>query len=111
MAGNEFTSCIPPELRALERNRLWDPVKSWLGFSLPRNNTDLHKLGLPYCSVSPNQQYASEGSAIRVSWDPVERADYHTVYHDDFFSSSCTLDIDDNPLFCEELATNVVGTT
>ena len=111
VAGNEFTGCIPPELRALGRNRTWDPVRSWLGFSLPRDNTDLHKLGLSYCSVPPNQQYASEGSAIRVSWDPVERADYYTVYHDDFFSSSCTLDIDDNPLFCEELATNVVGTT
>ena len=43
-----------------------------------------------------------EGSTIRVSWDAVDGADYYKVYHSDF--SVCELD-------CEELATNVTGTT
>jgi len=111
VAGNEFTGCIPPELRALRRDRTWDPVRRWLGFRIPRDNTDLHKLNLLYCSVPPNQRYAHEGSAVRVSWDPVEGADYYTVYHDDFFDSACNLDNNGKARFCEELVTNVVGTS
>ena len=64
--------------------------------------------GLPSPS---NVTYALEGSALRVSWDPVEGADYYNVYYHDFFDSNCTLNRDGSPSFCEELATNVVGTS
>ena len=58
-----------------------------------------------------NLLYAMEGSAIRVSWDAVEGADYYNLYYDNFFDSSCSLRADGSPGFCEELATNVVSTT
>ena len=64
------------------------------------------KLGQP-----ANVRYAMEGSAIRITWDPVGGADYYNVYHDDFFNDACSLDRNGNPRFCEELATNIVGTT
>ena len=45
-----------------------------------------------------NVRYAVEGSAVRVSWDPVEGADYYNLYHDDFFDSNCFLNVDGTPL-------------
>ena len=62
-------------------------------------------------SAPANARYAVEGSAIHITWDPVDGADYYNVYHDDFFDSSCTLNRDGSPRLCEELATNVVGAT
>ena len=58
-----------------------------------------------------NPQYAWEGSTIRVSWDAVDGADYYKVYYDAHFDSFCDLDSDGRPSFCEELATDVTGTT
>ena len=58
-----------------------------------------------------NPQYAWDGSTIRVSWDPVDGADYYKIYHDDFFDSSCSLTMGGSPSVCEELAANVVGTS
>ena len=55
--------------------------------------------------------YAWEGTTIRISWDAVEGADYYKLLHDDFFGSSCSLGVDGSPSFCEELATNLDGTT
>ena len=55
--------------------------------------------------------YAFEGTTIRISWQPVEGADHYNIYHDDFFDSSCSLDEDGNPSFCEALALNVTDTT
>ena len=51
-----------------------------------------------------------EGSSIRLSWDPVDRAEYYIVYHDDR-GPGCELLNDGTPSFCDELATNVTGTT
>ena len=45
-----------------------------------------------------NVRYAVEGSAIRVSWDPAEGANYYNIYHDDFFDSNCSLNVDGTPL-------------
>ena len=56
-------------------------------------------------------QYAVEGSTIRVSWHPVAGANHYNIYHDDFFDSSCRLYRDGSTGFCEELVTNIVGTT
>ena len=58
-----------------------------------------------------NPQYAWEGSTTRVSWDAVDGADYYKVYYDADFDSSCDLDSDGRLSFCEELATDVTGTT
>ena len=58
-----------------------------------------------------NARYRWEGSTIIVSWDAVAGADYYKIYYDDFFDSSCRLSSSGNPSFCEELATNVTGTS
>ena len=58
-----------------------------------------------------NVTYAVEGSAIRVTWEAVPAADYYKVYYHEFIDSVCTLDRVGNPLHCEELAANVVGTS
>ena len=58
----------------------------------------------------PNQRYARDGSTIVVSWDAVAGADYYNVYYDDFFSSACQL-LFGSPLLCDQLATNIVGTS
>ena len=58
-----------------------------------------------------NVRHAFEGSAIRITWDPVVGADYYNVYHDDFFNDACSLDRNGNPRFCEELAASVGETS
>ena len=57
-----------------------------------------------------NQRYNWQGSTIVVSWDQVPDAEYYNVYYDDFFASSCSL-VFGRPNLCEELATNVIGTS
>ena len=54
--------------------------------------------------------YTWEGTAVRVSWDAAEGADYYKIYFSDFFDSSCKLNIDGSPGFCEELALDVTET-
>ena len=61
-----------------------------------------------------NVRTAVEGSAIRVTWGPVEEADNYNVYH--FASPSdrpppCLLSRDGTPLGCEELAMSVGETS
>ena len=58
-----------------------------------------------------NVRYAFEGSAMRITWDPVGGADYYNVYHDDFFGDACSLRGDGSPSFCEELATGLETTS
>ena len=66
---------------------------------------------MPEVKSPANVRYALDGSTIRISWDPVDGADYYKVYYDDFSDSRCSLGRDGSPRFCEELAANVVGTT
>ena len=58
-----------------------------------------------------NQRYEYDGAAIVLSWDASEGADSYTVYHDDFFGSACRLGRSGSPSFCDELATNLSGTS
>ena len=58
-----------------------------------------------------NARYSVEGSMIRVSWDAVDGADYYKVYYDAYSDSRCVLDSKGQAIFCEELATDVTGTT
>ena len=62
-------------------------------------------------SVGSSVWYEVEDSAVRVSWDLVDGADYYKVYYSDFIDSFCTLSRDGSPSFCKELAGNVAGTT
>ena len=57
-----------------------------------------------------NQRYEYDGSSIVLSWEASADADTYTVYHDDFFDSSCRLS-SGSPSFCEELATDLGGTS
>ncbi|MDE0288243.1 MAG: S8 family serine peptidase, partial [bacterium] len=54
--------------------------------------------------------YEWVGSEIVLSWDAVAGADYYKVYYDDFFGSSCSVR-GGSASFCEELATDVTGTS
>ncbi len=58
-----------------------------------------------------NTWYYRDGSNMVVRWDPSALATFYKVYYDDFFDLSCGSDTSDNPSSCDELATNVVGTT
>ena len=95
LSGNQLTGCVPDGLQYVPDN-------------------DFDELDLPFCTGSlpspANARYLWEGSAIVVSWDAVAGADYYNIYYDDFFSSGCRLS-SGSPSFCEELATNVVGTS
>ena len=65
--------------------------------------------GLPPAAPA-NQRYEYDGSTIALRWDASDSADSYTVYYDDFFDSSCSLR-SSGPSFCEELATDLSGTT
>ena len=58
-----------------------------------------------------NVRYSLEGPTIRVSWELVDGADHYNVYFDDFFDSSCRLNRDGSPSFCEELAAGLETTS
>ena len=61
--------------------------------------------------VSPEGVTATrEGSAITVSWEPVDGAERYIVYHDDW-GPGCKLREDGTPAFCRELASDVMGTS
>ena len=53
-------------------------------------------------SAPSNVRYAWKESAIRVTWDAVENADYYNAYYDDTFDSDCAVGMVENPIFCEE---------
>ena len=55
---------------------------------------------------------AWRGSEVKVSWDPVDGADYYNVYHDDGGSNVyCKVDSGGNASFCRERATDVTSTS
>ena len=78
------------------------PTQTATAFPTPVDATTL--------TAPANVLYALEGSAIRVTWDAVDDADYYNIYHDDFLGSNCFIWEDGTPSFCEELATNVTET-
>ncbi len=60
---------------------------------------------------TPTARYVFEGSTIVLGWDAVADASYYRIYYDDFFSSSCRVSSGGRASFCEELATNITGTS
>ena len=61
-------------------------------------------------SAPANLHYAWEQTAMRITWDAVDGAEYYNVYYDDFSDSSCSIGRSGTPRFCDELVTNVTGT-
>ena len=61
--------------------------------------------------VPANPTFASEGTSIVVSWDPVGEADYYNVYHHHAFDNTCTVQSDGSSFFCKQLATGLIETT
>ena len=52
-----------------------------------------------------------EGYTLRISWESVQGAEYYKVYHDDIHGGEkCRVSSDGRPVFCEEIASRVVGT-
>ena len=49
-----------------------------------------------------------EGSTMKISWDPVDGAEYYILYHDDR-GPGCELNDEGHPRFCDELASDVAG--
>ncbi|MDE0498211.1 MAG: hypothetical protein OXH86_12745 [Acidimicrobiaceae bacterium] len=64
--------------------------------------------GVP--SVPANARFALEDSSVRVTWDAAARADYYTLYHDNFFESDCRLRPNGKTSFCEQIATDITDT-
>ena len=59
-----------------------------------------------------NVSAAWEGSEVKVSWDPVDGADYYNVYHDDGgINVYCEVDSRGDASFCRERATDVTSTS
>ena len=58
-----------------------------------------------------NLIYAPQGTAIVLTWDPVEGADYYNLYHNAGFRSPCTVHPDGSPAHCNQLAANLLETT
>ena len=120
LADNQLSGEIPAELSNLPNLERLDLNDNRLSGEIP---AELGKLpNLKYLYLDDNQlsgrirwlngtnpQYAWDGSTIRVSWEVVDGADYYKVYHDE--RDYCSLNRDGSPSWCEELATNVAGTT
>ena len=119
LADNQLSGEIPAELGNiptltslyLRDNQLSGEIPAELG-NIPTLSLDGNRLtGRVLRPGGTNPQYAWEGSTIRVSWDAVDGADYYKVYYDEFHDSACELGSDGRLSFCEELATDVTGTT
>ena len=119
LSDNQLSGELPAELGGLPTlqrldlsdNQLSGGIPAELGI-IPTLVLDGNRLtGRVLRPGGANPQYAWEGSTIRVSWEAVDGADYYKVYYDADFDSSCDLDSDGRLSFCEELATDVTGTT
>ena len=62
-------------------------------------------------STPINVEYRRDGSTIVVGWNAATDADFYKIYYDDSHGYSCRLNSSGRPIYCEELATNIVGTT
>ena len=119
LSDNQLSGEIPAELGNiptlewldLSDNQLSGEIPAELG-NIPTLYLDGNRLtGRVIRPGGTNPLYAWEGSTIRVNWDAVDGADYYNVYYDASADSSCDLDSDGSLSFCEELATDVTGTT
>ena len=71
----------------------------------------VYRPGVDVPLVPANLIYAHEGSAIVLSWDPIDGADSYSLYHHEHFSSSCHVQSDGSYLLCEQVAANLSGSS
>ena len=89
-------------------NYYWVVACNNSGCSPVDSNNPATTIGTP--PTTPTAHYQWNGPQIVLSWDAVADADYYNIYYDDFFPTSCTVRRG-SASFCEELATNVTGTS
>ena len=104
VAATSYTHADPDP----DRNYYWVVACNSSGCSAVDSSNPATTVGTP--PATPTASYEWDGSSIVVSWDAVGDADYYNVYYDDFFGSACTVRRG-SASFCEELATNVTGTS
>ena len=119
LGRNQLSGEIPAELGDLPNLRRLDLADNQLSGEIPAELGNIPNMSLEGNRLTgrvlrpggTNPQYAWEGSTIRVSWDAVDGAGYYKVYYGEFHDSACELGSDGRLSFCEELATDVTGTT
>ena len=105
ITGTSYTHNNPDD----DNNYYWVVACNSSGCSPVDSNNPATTIGT--APDTPTARYAFEGSTIVLSWDPVADASYYRIYYHDFFSSSCRVNSGGNASFCDELATNITGTS
>ena len=105
LTATSYTHAEPDD----SRNYYWVVACNSAGCS-EIDSSNPAQLGGNPPTAPANQRYEYDGSAIVLSWDASADATSYTVYYDDFFGSSCRISFG-RPSFCEELATDLTGTT
>ena len=99
LTGTSYTHASPDD----DNNHYWVVACNSAGCSDADNDNPAQFVDNRPAAPT-NAQYVRVGSTAVVSWGASAGADYYNIYYHNFFSSSC-------PFFCEELASNVVGTS
>ena len=105
ITGTSYTHTDPDD----DNNYYWVVACNSSGCSPVDSNNPATTVGT--APDTPTAHYAFKGSSIVLGWDPVADASYYNVYYDDFFSSACRVSSGGNASFCDELATNITGTS
>ena len=70
----------------------------------------LRNVSIAAIAAPTHARYERRDSRIVIEWKPTPGATHYNIYYDDFFDDGCRLS-DGEPSFCEQLATNIQGTT
>ena len=105
LTTTSYTHADPDE----SRNYYWVVACNSAGCS-EIDSANPARLGGAPPAAPANQTYEYDGASVVLSWDASADATSYTVYYDDFFGASCRISFG-SPSFCEELATDLTGTT
>ena len=70
----------------------------------------LRNVSIAAIAAPTHARYERRDSRILIEWKPTPGATHYNIYYDDFFDDGCRLS-NGEPSFCEQLATNIQGTT